>query len=567
MSITVITKKSGKRRYYYAAESKRVDGKPRIVWQKYLGPVEALIAHKEGATPPKPREARVFEFGAVTALLSIADSLDLVELINKYLPKRKQGPSMGHYLLLAALNRAISPTSKAQIGEWYHSTVLQRLWGYSQKAFSSQRFWDHMDRVPPAVLDEIESVLVERVVERYNVDLKALLYDTTNFFTFIHTLNDRNSIAQRGRNKAKRHDLRQVGMALLITADGQVPLLHRLYDGNHNDITEFRDVIEELITRYRQLSGSEAEITLVFDKGNNAADLFEHLWRKQVHLIAGQQINSHPELLEVPLEEYDELSGAELAGVRVYRTRLDLYGRYWTALVVHSESFFTQQFASVTTTLARCVRKLGWQRERLLFWHRGEGKGRRPTVASVKKNVAKILSAQHMKKLLQVEVDEENGLPLLRYRTDPEALQNLAQTRLGKTILITDQDDWSSEQIVTTMRGQSLIEDVFRQMNHPDYLRFQPAGHWTDQKIQVHGFYCVLGWLLAALARRKIQQTGLRLSIEKMLTQLGNIHEVVNIYPASASSRPRPTFCLSHLTPTQKKLHKIFDLQKYEPYR
>jgi len=39
-----ITKKKIKGNiYYYVRESKRIDGKPKIVWQKYLGTIENII--------------------------------------------------------------------------------------------------------------------------------------------------------------------------------------------------------------------------------------------------------------------------------------------------------------------------------------------------------------------------------------------------------------------------------------------------------------------------------------------------------------------------------------------
>jgi len=562
---TVITKTRGKRRYYYAAESKRVNGKPRIVWQKYLGPVEALIAHKEGAEPPKPREAKVFSFGAVAALLGIAQRLDLVELLNRHLPKRSQGPTVGHYLLLAALNRAIAPKSKARIGDWYHETVLQRLWGFKAGAFTSQRFWDHMDRIPVEALQQIEEELVQRVVGRYGIDLRALLYDTTNFFTYVHTVNDRNQVAQRGHNKAKRHDLRQVGMALLVASDGRVPLLHRLYQGNRNDVSQFRHVVDELIRRYRQLGAGSEDLTLVFDKGNNAADLFEHLWRKEVHLVAGLPLHQHPKLLEVPRQQFRPLEDPGLGGLEVYRSRLDLYGRYWTGLVVFSESLFTQQFASITNQLAKCVRQLGWLKQRLGLWRRGQGRGKRPTVASVRNNIAKILAPQHMKQLISTQVEKgKDGLPNLRYSTDHQALQHLMESRLGKNILITDREEWSDAQIVAAAHGQNDIEEVFREMHDTQHLHFRPAFHWTDQKIQVHGFYCVLAWTLVALAQREAQKANLRLSVDRLLSELGKVHEVVHLYPATKTQRPRPHFSLTRLTPTQRKLHKVFGLEAFE---
>ena len=137
---SIIKKVKKGRPYYYAVESARVNGKPRIVWQKYLGTVDAIVKRAADARPAEPSEAVIFELGGVAALLGIAQRLRLTELIDEVVPKREQGPSVGQYMVLAALNRALSPCSKTAIGDWYETTVLRRLWGYPGKAFSSQRF-------------------------------------------------------------------------------------------------------------------------------------------------------------------------------------------------------------------------------------------------------------------------------------------------------------------------------------------------------------------------------------------------------------------------------------------
>jgi len=211
---TIIHKTKKGRRYYYAVQSARVDGQPRIVWQKYLGTVEGIVKRADEVAPPKPRETVIFEAGGVAALLGIARRLGVVELINEVVPKRDQGPSVGHYMVLAAINRALAPCSKLAIGEWYERTVLRRLWRFPRTAFSSQRFWDHMDKVSPEAIEVIQDALVRRIGREFGCDHRVLLYDTTNFFTFLATTNDRCTVAQRGRSKAKRHDLRQVGLAL-----------------------------------------------------------------------------------------------------------------------------------------------------------------------------------------------------------------------------------------------------------------------------------------------------------------------------------------------------------------
>jgi hypothetical protein len=193
---SIIHKMKKGRPYYYAVESARVNGKPRIVWQKYLGTVDAIVARTEGTKPPEPKEAVLFEAGGVAALTRIAQRLRLVDVVDQEVPKREQGPRVGHYILLAALNRALAPCSKLAIGDWYEQTVLRRLWRFDKTAFSSQRFWDHMSRVSEGAIEAIQKALVMRIRREFGLDAEVLLYDTTNFFTFLATTHDRCTVAQ-----------------------------------------------------------------------------------------------------------------------------------------------------------------------------------------------------------------------------------------------------------------------------------------------------------------------------------------------------------------------------------
>lgn len=222
---TIIKKTKKGRPYYYAVESKRVNGKPRIVWQKYLGTIATIIQRADEAKPQAPKETVIFEAGGVAALLRITQRLGLIDLIDEVVLKRQQGPSVGHYMVLAALNRALAPCSKVAIGNWYEQTILKRLWQFPKSDFSSQRFWNHMDMISEEAIDTLQERLVPRIQKEFGIDPRILLYDTTNFFTFLATTNDRSQLAQRGRSKAKRHDLRQVGLALLVTRDFQIPHL------------------------------------------------------------------------------------------------------------------------------------------------------------------------------------------------------------------------------------------------------------------------------------------------------------------------------------------------------
>src|SRR5437667_8955060 len=230
MAVSLQKKKVRGHTYWYARECQRVDGKPKIVWQKYLGRAED-IANGAGAPsqPPAPREVTLSDFAAPAALYDLIEQLDLVTIIDRHAGKRAQGVSVGAYIALAALNRCLAPTSKARMADWYTSTVLRRLLPIPPNLLTSQRFWDHMSYLDADKIAAIEQDLTRRLIDRFHIELSCLFYDTTNFYTFIDSFNEASGLAQRGKSKEKRMDLRIVGLALLVTKDFHIPLFHQVY--------------------------------------------------------------------------------------------------------------------------------------------------------------------------------------------------------------------------------------------------------------------------------------------------------------------------------------------------
>jgi transposase len=135
---------------------------------------------------------------------------------------------------------------------------------------------------------------------------------------------------------------------------------------------------------------------------------------------------------------------------------------------------------------------------------------------------------------------------------------------LGKTLLFTDRTGWSDEQIVLAYRAQHHIEADFRRLKDPHYLIFRPAFHWTDQKLRVHAFYCVLALLLLNLLRRKLAKAGIPLSVAKMMDTLTDIREVTLLYSgASGSQKPLARTVLADMTPNQCKIVETLGLERY----
>ncbi len=559
------------RPYYYVRHCQRVDGQPKIVKTTYLGSLDHILQALDSAqTPPPPQTAEVLAFGDIAALYDQALELDLVRLVDAQLPKRQQGLSVGEYLLLAAINRAASPTSKAQLAPWYRQSILSRLLPASPAQLSSQAFWNHMDRIQEKDIQAIEEKLTQRLIEHFKINLRTLVYDGTNFFTYINTRNPA-TLPARGHNKQKRIDLRQVSLGLLVSTDFHVPLFHKVYAGNVNDSTIFKTITEELAQRYRQLAKECEHITLIFDKGNNSDPAMQTLAQTQdppqpgFHFVGSLVATQHPELLQIPLDQFTALPSARLEGCLAYRTKRTVFGQQRTVVVTYNEHLLEGQMQGINANLHKARRKLHDLQHSLRGRQAGRIKGgKKPTLQSVTRQVEQILGGQFLKKLLRFEV-EDGPVPALSYRTDTAALGRLMRTQLGKTILFTDNQTWTNEEIVLGYRAQHHIESAFRDMKDPHFLGWSPMFHWTDSKIRVHAFYCVLALTLTSLLQRTLHQKGHDLSMARMLELLRGIQEILLIYPkAVGEKKPRTAVCLSTMEEPERQLFDQLNLSRYQ---
>ncbi len=551
--------------YYYARECRRVGGRPKIVRTVYLGSLDRILAAVQGAQqPPALQSVDIASFGDVAALYDLAQSIGLVELIDRIVPKRRQGLCTGQYLLLAAINRAVHPASKTQLAAWYGQTALRRLLPAQESQLSSQAFWNHMDGVTESHIQQIEKELSARLVEQFHLSLRTLTYDGTNFFTYIRTQTPA-TLPQRGHNKQKRGDLRQVSLGMLVSTDFHIPLFHKLYEGNLNDSTVFQTISQELRERYAGLARDCQHITLVFDKGNNSSEAFETVDASEFHFVGSLVPTQHADLLEVPLRKYQSLPGERLKDCLAYRTRKTVFGHERTIVITYNENLLAGQMQGLSGNLEKTRQRLAEIQQ--VLRRRREGRtrgGQTPTVASVNRQVQQALARQWMKGLFRWEVGLEKGLPTLSYRTDAAALGRFVQLHLGKTILFTDNDAWSNEQIVLAYRAQHHIEHAFRDMKNPHYLGWSPMFHWTDSKIRVHAFTCVLALTLTSLLQRTLHQKGIDLSMPRMYDLLGGIRETLVIYPRRPGEKtPRVAAGHSTLSCEQQKVFDALDLKRY----
>lgn len=222
---SIIAKKKANQLYYYVVESARVDGKPRIVNQTYLGTAERVASLIKDRAAPLPLSASAIDFGLPGALWLAAQKSGVFAVLESLWPKPRSGPSTAHYLLLAAIHRICQPGPKTEVSDWYRRTVLHSLWGFNPDRFTSQAFWDSFDQIQTESdndqLQQAQALLLGAWKQKQIVSRRLLAYDTTNFHTYVASTNTRSQLPQRGHNKQGHHNLRQVGLSYVLDAESR----------------------------------------------------------------------------------------------------------------------------------------------------------------------------------------------------------------------------------------------------------------------------------------------------------------------------------------------------------
>jgi transposase len=571
---SLVAKKKANQLYYYLVESARVQGKPRITHQIYLGTAEKVAALVQQGSAPLPLSATTRQLGLPGALWLAAQESGVFQLLQSLWPCPRSGPAPAHYLLLAAIHRVCDPGPKTEVADWYRGTILHSLWPFPPDRFTSQAFWDCFDQfrlsplatsatVQPAEddLDRAQLELLALWKSKQMVSPRLLSYDSTNFYTFVASTNQRNQLAQRGHNKQGRHNLRQVGLAYVRDGSFGLSLCHHVYPGNVADSEEFAMALPRLLHFLDANQIPRDSVTLVFDKGPAALHNTLALEESGLGWISALPWHqAPPEFRETPLEKFQALS-AEQPGVLALAQKLLVHGRERLCVLKYSAAFLSEQMHSLTTSLAKVTQAL----RRLS--HDLKKRDCRLKEKQIRNKIKRWLSAQFLAELIRYEL-----VPLdarhwsLQFDVDTAAFHRLMTQRLGRTILMTNRLDWDPEPIVAGYGGQQSIEKVFRGLKDGDWLNWGPMYHWTDSKIRVHAFYCMLGISLLNYVHHQARKACPEITIEQLKQELADIMQFVLLYPPQGEKGPYRTATIqSKLNLTQSLLANAIGLEKLIP--
>ena len=560
---SLVQKKVKDYKYWYIVESRRINGKPRPIVLEYLGTANKLLERLSQC--PKDLKLKSYGYGDLAGLLSISQRLNIAQIINKYINSNRKGFSKkpirnnltaGGTYLLGAIGRCCMMTSKRGWYEWAKTTALEYLLRAKFNKLTSQHFWDLMDSLAVENIPKAEREIMNVVFEEFNLETDTLFYDTTNFYTFIATTNTRNTVAQRGKNKQKRNDLRQVGMALVVSKKDQIPLFHHTYQGNLCDSTLFRKLIENISKRIKNIGLDIDRHTIVLDRGNNSKANLKIMADLELFYVGALTAQDHKELALKALEVLDNKTIGEHSS-NFYRVQTELWGAKRTIIIFISDKLKDGQIRGIHSMLVKKKKHLAELQNKLKA-----PKSRKRTRKQISEQINDILKTKQAKDLINWELKwKSKGKYELSFEINDEEIEKL-EAKLGLRMLMTNRHTWSADEIIEAYYGQSNVEKAFKEMKNPYHLSIKPQYHWTDQKIKIHNFICVIGYLLSSLLYRELRnKINYEASLNTMLNELKNIRLASILTKNNKNGKIKAEYKIEEMSSDEEVLFKALELQ------
>ncbi|WP_319548629.1 IS1634 family transposase [Desulfogranum marinum] len=525
------------RPYYYVREMARVDGKPKVINQVYLGSPARILEMAQGKSD-LPSKLQTQEFGSLWLANLVEQEIGIAGIIDGIIPQAKGAgkPSIGDYFLYAIYNRMVAACSKRAMPEWYKHTAIQHIRPVQISELNSQKFWLKWDQVSEEHLTSITEEFFRRVNEIEPPASDCFMFDTTNYYTFMASQTD-SKLAQRGKSKEGRNWLRQIGLALLVDRDKRIPFYYKEYKGNCHDSKVFLDVAGDLFSVMRKETADDTSLTIVFDKGMNSEENIAAIDAKEnVHFITtystyfGEKLASTKLDLFTPLDteknkkliendKHDDL-------LQAYRTTGEYWGKQRTVIVTYNP-------------LTAAKQRYGFEKRLLKlqdFLFEMQSKVSRGTChwrnkATIEKRYKERCAELHLPSdIYKVEISVIDGALAFNFKKNYYKIERYIE-RLGKNILITDIEDWETEEIVQASLDRWAVEEGFRLTKDEEQIAMRPIRHWTDSKIRCHIFTCIAALTLLRLIELRLRRAGLNITAKTAMQSMRQLHSCLLFMP------------------------------------
>jgi transposase len=375
-----------------------------------------------------------------------------------------------------------------------------------------------------------------------------------------HTPSD---IARRGKNKSGRHHLRQIGLGLLVARDSRLPLYYTVYPGNVHDSKHFEAIMDEMFGTVCGLNRTKERLTVVIDKGMNSdgnyAWIDEH---SRIHFVTTYSTYFAQELAATPLDRFEMVDikknkhlikeGCRQECLLAYRTKGKYWGKQRTVVVTYyprtaRKKLYTFQ-SKLETLRQELLSMRAKVREKAPHWRNPD---------TIKERYLRLCERLHISSdLYALKFEKSESSLSMSFRKDPYKIEQ-KQALFGKNIIITDNIDWTTSEIVEASLDRWQVEDRFRLSKNDELVGTLPVRHWTDSKIRCHLFTCVVAMTYLRLIEQRLAARGIKRTAEDVMGDMRHLHSVLSL----GKGTRKPIRRLETPSKTQAEVLSAFDHQ------
>lgn len=568
---TIITRNQGDKTYYVYQETYREkinkkdfgktrgSGKSRVCTRAtYLGTAEKILkCVKEKRAPVK---VKTRNFGLIAAAYQTAFEIELPQILMKYINGERFETNLWIYFFVTIVNRLDHATSKEKMSGWLKKTILPELMNIKPNNFTGKNFWYATDDIisekelqkrrkeeknesdPFACIDDtiftaIETELFYRIDQLMGLSPSVICYDTTNFYTYIEEPK-RSELANTCHSKDSKNHLRHVGLLMAVEKSFGIPLISRVYRANCHDSKLFSLILADLIISLKKLCGSESDLVLILDKGNNSKENFSSMVGK-INWVGALVPSHHEDLIDIELDKYHGIWKDR----RYYRCEKNVMGMECVIVL----TFNTATKRKKMHSLRRGIEKLKY--EVIKKWE-----SYKKTPKFITQGINTMKKKSRYGKCIKISIHDRK----LHFEENEKEIKE-REKRFGKNLIFSNMLEAETGYLIDTYNEKNIIEDDFHLLKDITIIRFRPIRHWTDSKIRAYAFCCVVSMILMRVMQWMTEQVGYKMSTNVLKDELTDIQEVVMIYSSTEAERR-----ITERSAVQKKLWEIFKLEEIE---
>lgn len=476
------------RKYLQLVESRRVNGSPRQVVLASLGRFDT----EEGEERLQKLANSFIEASERLHLLNLAEDL-------KALSTREYGPALvfkrlwedlglgkvmkrelagvgaefdvAGALFNMILNRLSDPSSKRQLELWEQDIEGIPSFDLHQYYRALDYAIEHKDGIEKGVFDQMRDL--------FHQSVDVVLFDTTSL-VYYGDSEQHESLLGYGFSKARRGDLKQVIVGVLMSKEG-IPLGHEVFEGNKNDVTCFKEMLEKVSTKFKI-----GKVIIVGDRGMISKANLEYLQKNNHDYILGYRMRTIPKEYRGRIFEkakFRKLKNLELE---------------------FSEQVYDGQRLIVCYSPERAEKDAKHRQDIL---DRIEKKIKQGSIHALIDNAA-------YKRFLKIKGDKP--------RLDPDKVAQ--DTCYDGIFVLTTNTPLPSVQVVQSYKDLWQVELAFRQLKSE--LEMGPIYHWKDRRIRAHILICFLAFVLRTALYKKLKEKNKEVSYTEVMRDLQALKSV-----------------------------------------